>query len=194
MGGSEKATCFNAPNRIRRRAPGGSRRSARADALARVDWNRRDDVNRQPAMTYADADGCGLFQIYGWTASRDETVVVRAAGSELGLTTAPGTFDLARESANISVETYVYDAPQRGFYFCSDVTMPPAPGSTGPEIWRAVAGTITIEMSPSGIRAHNPSLRRATVTLSNVVLRNTAGRTVRVSRPVTLTAIVGSWP
>jgi hypothetical protein len=59
------------------------------------------------------------------------------------------------------------------------------------EMWRAIAGTITIELSPPGVRSHAPHLRRATVTLSGVVLQNAAGATMRMSRPVTLVAIVG---
>jgi len=54
--------------------------------------------------------------------------------------------------------------------------------------WRALAGTITIELSPQRPRAP----RRATITLSNVTLRNSAGATVRISRPVKLTAVVGA--
>ena len=92
---------------------------------------------------------------------------------------------------NISVEAHVYAAPQRQFYFCSDVVIREA-DSIAPETWRAVAGTITIELSPPGIRTRAPHLRGATVTLSNVVLQNTAGMTVRVPGTVILTAIVGS--
>ena len=165
---------------------------ARAAALKRVDWNRRYDVYRQPAMTYIAAEGCGHVQVYGWTADRSETVVVRTASPDLGLSTRSATFDLSRESVNISVEAHVFDAPQRRFNFCSDVVMPPAPDSVGPEIWRAVAGTVTIELSPPGIRSRAPHLRRATVTLTDVVLRNAAGTTAKLPRPVTLIAIVGA--
>jgi hypothetical protein len=72
------------------------------------------------------------------------------------------------------------------------VVVPRAPDSIGPEIWRVVAGTITIELSPQGIRVRAPHLRRATLTLSDVVLQNAVGTRVRISRPVKLTAIVGS--
>jgi hypothetical protein len=165
---------------------------ARDAAMARVDWSRRYDVHRQPAMTYVDADGCGRVHVYGWTADRGEAIVVGARDPELGLSTQAATFDLARDSVNISVEAHVYDAPQRNFYFCSDVVMPRAPDAIGPEVWRAIAGTVSIELSPPGIRARNPSERRAIVTLSNVVLRNAVGTTVRVPGPVRLSAIVGS--
>jgi hypothetical protein len=165
---------------------------ARDAAMARVDWSRRYDVHREPAMAYVDADGCGRVLVYGWTADRGEAIVVGARDAELGLSTQAATFDLARDSVNISVEAHVYDAPQRNFHFCSDVVMPRAPNAIGPEVWRAVAGTVSIELSPPGIRAHNPLARRATVTLSNVVLRNAAGTTVRVVRTVRLSAIVGS--
>ena len=165
---------------------------ARAAAMRRVDWDGRYDVYREPAMTYVDAEGCGHVHVYGWTADRAEALVVRVGGQELSLSTQPATFELSREPLNISVEAHVYVNPQRQFYFCSDVVMPQAPDSIGPERWRAVAGTIRVELSPPGIRARVPHLRRATVTLSDVVLQNSAGTRVRVSRPVRLTAIVGS--
>jgi hypothetical protein len=141
-------------------------------------------------MAYIDADGCGNFEVYGWTADRSESLVVRVDGSALGLSTQPATIDLSRETVNVSVAAHVFPRPQHQFYFCSDVTI--LDQSNTPEIWQAVAGTITIELSPPGIRARAPHLRRATLTLSDVVLQNAAGTRVRVSRAVRLTAIVGA--
>jgi len=164
---------------------------ARDAALKKVDWKRRSDVHRQPSMTYTESDGCALIQVYGWTPNRDEAIVVRANTKELGLTAGSATFDLSRSASNISIETYVYDAAQRSFDFCSDVRMPPMPDAIGPEVWRAIGGTLAVELSPPGVRARRPWDRRATVTLTNVVLRNTAGAVVRVAGPIRLSAIVG---
>ena len=100
-------------------------------------------------------------------------------------------FDLARNSSTISIDTYVYEAALRSFDFCSDIRMPRGPDAIGPEVWRAIAGSISIELSPPGVRARRPSERRATVTLSNVVLRNAAGTVVKMPGPIRLSAIVG---
>jgi hypothetical protein len=161
-------------------------RVAQDAALKQVDWKRRSDVYRRPAMTYAESDGCGLIQLYGWTLNRDEVIVVRANTQELGMLTQSAAFDLSRSSSNISIETYVYDAARRGFDFCSDVRILES-GAIEPEVWRAIAGTITIEMSPAGTR----SRPRATVTLTNVVLRNAAGTLMRAPGPIRLSATVG---
>jgi ribosomal protein L18E len=161
---------------------------ARDAALRAVDWKARRDVSRQPVMNYTGAEGCGDMEIYGWSADRAEAVMVGLAGPSLNLSTEAVTFDLSRDSSNISVKVHVYDRAQRQFEFCTDVGRVFGPGSVEPEIWRVVAGTITIESSAQRIRA----ARRATITLSNVVLRNSAGHTVRITRPVKLTAAVGA--
>ena len=161
---------------------------ARDAALKRVDWSRRYDETRQPTMSYADADGCGNIQVYVWSADRAEAVVVRADGARLNLSTQQATFDLSRQFVDIGVTAYVYPSAQRQFYFCSDVSVSEP---TGPETWSAIAGTITIELSPEGIVARNPRQRRATITLNHVVLRNAAGVTVKVNGPVRLTVVVG---
>jgi hypothetical protein len=161
--------------------------AARDAALKGVDWSKRSDLHRQPATTYLDSEGCGYFQLVGWTADRDEVIVVRVNAQDLGVSTGAATFDLSRSSSNISVEAYVYDTPQWRSNFCTDVIIR-ARDSVDPEVWRGVAGTVSIEIPAPGTR----SRPRATVTLTDVVLRNPAGATVRVSRPVRLSAIVGA--
>jgi hypothetical protein len=166
--------------------------AGRDAALKRVDWSRRYDVTRKPSMAYVDADGCGHVQVYGWSADRAEAVVLRADGSVLNPSTQPATFDLSRDAASVSVTAYVYASPQRQFSFCSDVQVTEE-SSIPPELWRAISGTITIALSPEGVRARDPGQRRATVTMSNVVLRNAAGVTMRFTGAVTLMAVVGSF-
>jgi hypothetical protein len=171
----------------------GERREARETAAARdaelrsVDWKARKDVSRQPTLNYTGAEGCGDIEIYGWSPDRAESIVVGIAARSMNLPSQPAAFDLSRESSNISVKVHVYDRAQQRFEFCTDVGRVFGPGSLEPEIWQAVAGAITIEATLS--RGLAP--RRATITLSNVVLRNSAGATVRMTRPVRLTAVVG---
>jgi len=162
--------------------------AARDAALKAVDWAAKKDVSRQPSMNYTGAEGCGNLEMYGWSADRAEAMVVGIAGPSLNLSGQPATFDLSRESANITVKVHLYDRSQRQFEFCTDVGRVSGPGSIEPEIWQAVAGTITVEAPLPRARAP----RRATIMLTNVVLRNSAGTTVRITRPVKLTAVVGA--
>ena len=165
---------------------------ARDAALKNTDWSRKDDVNRQPSLTYTDSDGCGQVQVYGSTRDRTEAIVVRATLPDIPPSAQSLTYDLTRDLVNIVVETLVYATPQRQFEFCAHPRITEV-GSQAPETWRAVAGTVTIELSAPGVRARAPHSQRATVTLSNVVLRNSAGTTVRAPQPIRLTAIVGAF-
>jgi hypothetical protein len=119
---------------------------------------------------------------------------MRADRKVVALSTAPATFDLARQAAGLEIEIHVYARPKRGFPYCTDVGSGPDSGPGGlDETWRAVAGTITIQLSPPGIRAQSPSLYRATLSLTNAVFVNASGARVRQTRPIALTAVVGGW-
>jgi len=192
-GDAEWAVLKGLHRRTQRIETDAERRDARETAAARdaelraVDWKATRDLSRQPTMNYAGAEGCGDIEIYGWSSDRGEAVVVGIAGRSLNLSVQPSVFDLARELSNISVKVHVYDRAQRQFEFCTDVGRASGPGSVEPQVWQAVAGTITIEPAPSHVRTQ----RRVTITLGNVVLRNSAGATVRITQPVKLTAVVG---
>jgi hypothetical protein len=118
---------------------------------------------------------------------------VRADAPDLGISVRSATFDLSRDFSRVSVEVQAYAAPQRQFGFCSDVIITYGPDWVGPETWRGVAGTVTIDLSGPGIRARAPNARRATLTLNNVVLRNGAGVTLTLP-PTKLTPIVSIMP
>jgi hypothetical protein len=86
----------------------------------------------------------------------------------------------------VSLNVHVYERPLRPS-FCSHTGPPTPPGA----LWRAVAGTVTIEVSPPGIRAGAPQLYQATARIVNGVFVDEAGRRVRQTAPITLTALVG---
>ena len=60
------------------------------------------------------------------------------------------------------------------------------------ELWRAVAGTLMIDVSPRGVRARAPHLYQATVRIVNGVFVNASGRRVRQTAPIPLTGLVGA--
>ena len=165
---------------------------ARSDAEKRVDWKKERDAHRPPSMTYADADGCGGIFVYGWSDDRAEMMTVRADTKMLNLSTVPATFDIARQPSVIEIVIHVYALPRGNGQFCSDVGHGPATGPGGlDETWRAVSGTITIELSPPGVRAREPQLYRATIRITGAEFLNGSGARVRQTQPIALSAIVG---
>ena len=153
---------------------------ARAEADARVDWNAALDVNRLPSMTYTDAEGCGLFMLYAASADRGEAVTFRADVRGLDLAQ-PRRFDLAKERG-LSLRIYVYARPVRS-NFCTDVVMP-MPAETG---WQAVSGLVDVELAAGTGR------RRATVRILSAEFEGPAGRRIRLTRPIVLSALVGTF-
>ena len=159
----------------------------RKTADEKVNWKRRRDPSRPPSFSYDDADGCSDLFVYGWSAGRAEAIAIRADRQLLELTTAPRTFDLAASQAEIEVVADVYERPQRQLRFCYDVS----DGSVRQETWRAIAGTMTIQLSPPGMRAQDPQRYKATVQIDNAEFVNAAGQSVRPQQPIRLTAVAG---
>ena len=169
-----------------------AQREARQAADARVDWTRVRDPNQPPSFVYADADGCSHLLVYGWSADRTEAMAVRADATALGLTTASRTFDLAVQGNDIEVSVDLFERPQRAWPFCTD-----AGGirdGSRRDTWKAVSGTATFQLSPPGVRAYEPRLYRATLQVDDAEFVSPTGLRLRLSRPIRLTAIVGSCP
>lgn len=165
----------------------GARARARAAADALVDWTLVRDPHRQPSMAYVDADGCGNVLLYGWSEDRTELVTFRVDEGALHLPRkTPSTFEIGDRRRSFSVSIHVYDRPLRPA-LCSDARVPSPPG----ELWHAVAGTVTIEVSPRNIRTQAPDLYFATVRITNARFVNDSRGTVRQTQPITLSAMVG---
>jgi hypothetical protein len=161
---------------------------ALAAAEARVDWKLERDVRRTPALTYVDGNGCGNVFVYGWSDDRTEAISVSADTNLLQLTTTARTFDIAATKTGLEVVAHLYPQPRRSWPFCTDfIVLPGMPEET----WRAIGGTVTIELSAPGVRVRQPNLQRATIRINGAEFVNGSGVRVRQVQPITLTALVG---
>ena len=156
---------------------------ARQKAEKEVDWKLRRPQNRTPSLAYtaASSEGCMRPFVIGSSSDRTEGITL-----DLG----PGAFERAApamltigQTQGFEMSVHVYDAPQQRFSFCSDVTVDEG------EVWRAVAGTATIELAPV-FRVREPESYRATIRLTGAEFISATGTRVRQSQPITLSAVV----
>ena len=125
--------------------------------------------------------------LFGWSDDRMEAIAVRADKALLQLSTTARTFDVALQNSGLDLVLHVYKRPVRSWPFCSDIGRPALPE----EIWRATRGSVTIELSPAGIRARAPFLYRARIRIVGAEFVNASGVRVTLQQAITLTAIVG---
>jgi hypothetical protein len=59
------------------------------------------------------------------------------------------------------------------------------------ETWTLVRGTVTITLSPPGEVKQVPWFYRATIQITGGQFQNSSGAIVTLTRPITLTAMVG---
>jgi len=164
----------------------------RQAAAARVDYTRVRDVRRTPELAYpeANAGGCGAVFLYGLTVDRGEAISVRVEKSLLqGAVT--GSFDLAGPRSDLEVLVHVFERAVGESHFCSDAIVLPRPTE---DTWRAVGGTLSIQLDPPGIKGRAPFMYRATIRISGAQFIGPSGRRVDQTQPITLTAVVGWIP
>jgi len=157
-----------------------TRELARAEAEKHVPWDRLLDTARRPTLAYMEADSCGSLLVYGWTGDRSEAIAIRADENLLQLSTDVRTFDLAAPQGRLEATLHVYERPQRQWWFCTDVL--PPPGAVTEATWRAVRGTISIEL---------PQPTLATIHIRGAEFVSDSGARVQQIRPITLTATLG---
>jgi hypothetical protein len=154
----------------------------RRAAEERIDRNRTSDPNRTPALTYADADGCGDVFVYAWADDGTEAINVHARKDALQLSAGVQTFDLALQPAGLDVAVHVLETA-RSWGVCRDIS--------GGETWTPTNGTVSVELSPPGVRPREPHRYRATIRIVGAEFVNATGVRIRQNHPITLTAAVG---
>lgn len=193
--GKAEYAIVKGPNPVEAGIPDRREREEVASELARraaaekaTDWKLRRDPGRAPSFRVVDAEGCGNVQLFAWTSDRTEAVVAFIDRELFELSASPRTIDLATARDGVRVFADVADRPRQSSY-CSDVF---AEGlGYRQETWQAVGGTLTIQVSPPGIRSQYPRQYRATIQIDNAVFRNTTGTVVRAPGPIRLDAIAG---
>jgi hypothetical protein len=162
------------------------RERARMEDEQRIDWNAVRDIRRMPTLAYEGGNGCANVFLFGWSADRAEAISLRADANALQLTDAPQTFDLSSQQLGLDLRVHVFARASRDWPFCTDVVIPPGLES---EVWRAVAGRITIAVTDEVQKAQRR--RRATARIENAQFLRDDGARAMQAIPVVLTAIVG---
>jgi hypothetical protein len=160
----------------------------RSDAKQKIDWKRRRNPERAPSFTYADAEGCGDLLLHGWSNDRSEAIAIRADRALLQRGGPPQVFDLAAAQGEIEVVADVFDRPQQSG-LCDNPLL--REDGHRQETWRAVAGTVRIEMSAPGVRAQHPRQYRATIQIDAAEFSGPTGERVRATKAISLTAVAG---
>ena len=197
--GSVEFAILNGTDATRERVPDVVERREREDELQRrraadqkVNWKRRRDPGRAPSFAYTDSQACGGILLSGWSAERAESIAIRADRFFLEQTPSPRSFDLAALPPEIEVVVNVFEQGQRGWSACSDVTT--IGQDQNQETWRAVSGTMRIDLSPAGARDGAASPVRATIQIDDAEFRGPAG-TSRAAQPIKVSAVaVGPVP
>jgi hypothetical protein len=161
---------------------------AREGADATIDWDAAKDVDRSPTLRYVDADGCANTFVYGWSQDRAEVITLAGELKNLGVVGSPGRFPIGTPSSPFAVRLHVYSAPQRSWYFCTDVL--PPPGSLSQVVWHATSGSVTIERSAAGVWPTAPSSYRIRISFSDLEFVNDSGVRIKQASPITLSTVV----
>jgi hypothetical protein len=153
---------------------------------ARVDWNLQQDRYRIPTLQYREPDGCGMATVAASSDDRAEWITVRVETNPKESPPPRRTFDLSRDPASVSVLLHVYERATREPQECTDVGLG---DSNRPELWRALAGTLIIEVSSIGSGSNRKS--RATIRIEGAEFVSSTGQHVRQTAPIIFTA--GFW-
>jgi hypothetical protein len=153
---------------------------------ARVDWNLQQDRYRIPTLQYREPDGCGMATVAASSDDRAEWITVRVETNPKESPPPRRTFDLSRDPASVSVLLHVYERATREPQECTDVGLG---DSNRPELWRALAGTLIIEVSSTGSGSNRKS--RATIRIEDAEFVSSTGQHVRQTAPIIFTA--GFW-
>jgi hypothetical protein len=196
--GAVEFAILNGADARRERVPAvAERREVQEEARKRraadekVNWKRRRDAARAPSFSYTDSRACGDVLLSGWSAERSESIAIRADRRFLEEQAgAQRTFDLAALPPELDVVVNVFDRPQRDWSVCSDVTV--IEEGQRRETWRAVSGTIRIQLPQSGTGGVDQ--HRASVQIDNAEFQGTDGTNSRPTQPIQLSAVAVGGP
>jgi hypothetical protein len=162
--------------------------AARRKADAAFDRTYRRGAGIPPNFAYTLAEGCADIFANALTSDRTEAITVRVDRRRLGLDDRPWTFDLVAQVPGVEVTVHLFEVPRTRDSFCTDARVI---DDSREEVWRAVGGSMTVQVGPMGAYARAPEQRRATIEIVGAEFLGPAGQRVRAPRSITITTTVG---